>query len=134
MEQDWTPRLRELVEALCQRGIPATADPENDDPNAVVFAAVPLRDGTFLLIAEDDEWFMWGRCDGDTGQFTDEDNECDLIPNDADLARVAAGFAELLDARGWTPAQPQPPAAGDPEPSPVAAEPVIPERVEEAGW
>jgi hypothetical protein len=124
MVQDWTPRLRELVEALRQRGIPATADPESD-ADSMVFAAVGLQDGTFLLIAEDDEWFMWGRCDGDTGQFTDEDNECDLIPNHADLTTVAGELAELLDARGWTPAPPQPPLPGH-------SHPVPPERVEEA--
>src|SRR6266498_3046108 len=132
MEQDWTPRIWDLIEALRQHGIPATADLHNDDPDSVVFAAVPLEDGTFLLIAEDDEWFLWGRCDGDSGEFTDEDNECDLIPNDTDLAKVACEFAELLDARGWSPAQPQPPSTGHSEPHLQRSEPVIPARVEEA--
>jgi len=132
MEQDCPQRLRDLVEALRQRGIPATADSHDDDHDGAVFAAVPLEDGTFLLIAEDDQWFLWGRCDGDTGEFTDEDNECDLIPNDADLAKVAGEVAELLDARGWKPAQPRPPLTGHSELHPQRSERAIPERVEEA--
>jgi hypothetical protein len=105
MEHDW--RLWDLVQALRQEGIPAIADSADEDDQHAVFALVPFEDGSFLRLAEDDEWFLWGRCDGDTGQFTDEDAECDAIAHDTDLAKAAQELRNLIHDRGWTPVQPQ---------------------------
>jgi len=107
MGYDW--RLWDLVQALRQEGIPAIADAAGQDERYAVFALIHLQDGTFLLLGEDDEWFLWGRCDGDTGQFTDEDAECDLIERYADPAKAAQQLRDLLHDRGWTPVQPPAP-------------------------
>lgn len=107
MGYDW--RLWDLVQALRQEGIPAIADAAGQDERHAVFALIHLQDGTFLLLGEDDEWFLWGRCDGDTGEFTDEDAECDVIERHADPAKAAQELRDLLHDRGWTPVQPPAP-------------------------
>lgn len=107
MNQDWTARLWDLVQALRHQGIPAIADSADEDDEHAVFALVHFQDGTFLRIAEDDEWFLWGRCDADTGEFTDEATECDAIEHDTDVAKAARELRDLIHDRGWKPATPQ---------------------------